>query len=115
MGLFFLVIFPSGYWLARLGKPYNGLLLNVHKLVALAAVVFLVITVNQVRKSALFGLVEMAVLAITALCFAGAIVSGGLVSIPRPMPIAASVLHKLLPYLTFLSTAGTLYLMFIRR
>jgi hypothetical protein len=31
------------------------------------------------------------------------------------MPIAASVLHKLLPYLTFLSTAGTLYLMFIRR
>lgn len=35
----FLLTVVFGFWLGRLGKPYNGLLFNVHKLIALGAVI----------------------------------------------------------------------------
>jgi len=43
-GLFFLFIFLSGIWLSRSGKPLNGLILNIHKLISLAAGIFLIVT-----------------------------------------------------------------------
>ena len=33
-GVCFLIIFIFGFWLKSSGKPYNGLLFNTHKLVA---------------------------------------------------------------------------------
>ena len=32
-GIFALFIFLSGFWLSRLGKPYNGMVFNIHKLI----------------------------------------------------------------------------------
>jgi hypothetical protein len=49
------------------------------------------------------------------LFFLSTIVSGGLVSIDKPMPAPISIMHKLFPYLTVLSTAVTLYLVLGRR
>jgi hypothetical protein len=43
--LFFVFIFLSGFRLSRSGKPYSVILLNVHKLISLAIVVFLVIAI----------------------------------------------------------------------
>jgi hypothetical protein len=38
-----------------------------------------------------------------------------LLSIAKPMPAVVSTMHKLLPYLTVLSTAVTLYLLLGRK
>lgn len=38
-GLGLLITIGLGFWLSQLGKPYNGLLFNAHKLIALGAVV----------------------------------------------------------------------------
>jgi hypothetical protein len=110
-GLFFLVVFLSGFWLSRSGKPYSGILINVHKLVALAAVVLFVITLVRLNRIATLGALEVAGGAVTVLLAIGLFVTGALVSIDHPMPPLVSTLHHLLPYLALLSTAATLYLL----
>ncbi|MBN1955947.1 MAG: hypothetical protein JW900_12985 [Anaerolineae bacterium] len=110
-GLFFLVVFLSGFWLSRSGKPYSGILINVHKLVALAAVVLFVVTLVRLNRIAALGALEVAGGAVTVLLAIGLFVTGALVSIDHPMPPLVFTLHHLLPYLALLSTAATLYLL----
>jgi hypothetical protein len=38
-GLLFLVVFASGFWLSKVGKPYDLVLLPIHKLISLRALV----------------------------------------------------------------------------
>lgn len=110
-GSFFLAIFLSGFWLSRSGKPYSSLYLNIHKLIALAAVVFLVMTVTRLNQVARLNTLELTVCLIAALLFLLTIISGGLASIPKDLPAAISNLHHLLPWVTILSTVVTLYLL----
>jgi hypothetical protein len=110
-GLFFLFIFLSGFWLSRTGKPYSGIILTIHKLIGLAAGVFLVMTVYRIHRVAPLSPVEITAIVVTVLFFAGTVTAGGLLSIDKPMPAAISMMHKLFPYLTVLSTAVTLYLL----
>jgi hypothetical protein len=113
-GLFFLAIFLSGFWLSRTGKPYGSLYLNIHKLIALAAVVFLVLTITRVNQSARQNAVELTVSIVAALLFLATIISGGLVSIPRTLPAFLTTIHHFLPYATLLAIAGTLCLLALR-
>jgi hypothetical protein len=114
-GLFFLFIFLSGFWLSRSGKPYSAIIFNIHKLIGLAAGVFLVMTVYQIHQVAPLGPVEITAIVVTVLFFVGTVTAGGLLSIDKPMPAAISMMHKLFPYLTALSTAVTLYLLLSRK
>ena len=112
-GLFFLFIFLSGIWLSRSGKPLNGLILNIHKLISLAAGIFLIVTLYQMSRAAALVATELIAAAVTAIFFVGMAVSGGLLSIGKPMPPAILLLHKGMSVLTALSTAVTLYLLAI--
>jgi len=114
-GLFFLFIFLSGFWVSRAGKPYPGLRFNVHKLIGLAAGVYLVVTVVQLGRAAPLGPREIAAVAGTALLFVLDVAAGGLVSLEKPMPAALKIAHRLLPYLIALATAFTLYLLLFPR
>jgi hypothetical protein len=44
---FFTVTFALGIWLSKRGKPYPALLFNIHKLTALAGVVFIIFRTTQ--------------------------------------------------------------------
>lgn len=114
-GLFFLFILLSGFWLSRSGKPYSAILFNIHKLIGLAALVFLLITIYQINQAATLSAIELTAGVVTGLFFLSTIISGGLVSIDKPIPAAISMMHKLFPYLTVLSTAVTPYLLLGRR
>lgn len=110
-GLFFLVIFLSGFWLSKSGKPFNAVILSVHKLVSVAAIVLLAVTIYQVNRVAELSGTEVIVSVVTGLLFLVTIISGGLLSISKPMPAAILVMHRITPFLTVLSTAVTLYLL----
>ena len=110
-GLFFLFIFLSGFWLSRSGKPYSVIILTIHKLIGLAAGVFLALTVYRIHQVAPLGPVEITAIVVTVLFFAGTVTAGGLLSVDKPMPAAISMMHKLFPYPTVLSSAVTLYLL----
>jgi len=110
-GFFFLFIFLSGFWLGHSGRPLNGLILAVHKLISLAAVVFLITTVTRLQQVAPLSPLQMAAVAVTVVCFLITIVTGGLVSSGRAMPSVVMLFHRLFPYLTILSNAVALFLL----
>lgn len=79
-GLLLLFTLIFGWWLSRLGKPYHGLLFNVHKLVALGTVIVAGMrfsrTLNALEADT--GIIVLLVLA--ALCVVTLFASGALMS-----------------------------------
>ena len=79
----FIVTVILGLWLCRLGKPYQEVLFNIHKLIALAAVVFIGLHFSnwlqsgEVHSEIIFLLVLMALMVI--ILFAG----GALMSLDK--------------------------------
>lgn len=129
----FVLIFLTGYWLHRDGQhklstdlggsnlsvpageqPFNAGVLTLHKLVSLAAIVYLVVTVLNISKMAPLGKVELIACIITGVLFLGAVASGGILSAARDMPVVVQTLHKALSVLTVLS-AIAMFLLFRRR
>jgi uncharacterized protein YneF (UPF0154 family) len=110
-GLFFLFIFLSGIWLSRTGRPLNVAISTVHKLIGLAAGVFLLVTVTQQSRIVPLSATEWIAIVVTGLCFLGTVASGGFLSSDKPMPVAVLRVHQIVPILTVLTTATTLYLL----
>ena len=109
--LFFLLIFASGFWLQHSGKPYGTVLFNLHKLIGLGVLIFLAVNIYRLNQRGPLSALELSLCVASGLLFLATIVSGGLVSVDQSWPAAVLLLHKILPYLTVLSTAGSLYLL----
>jgi hypothetical protein len=113
-GLLFLFIFLSGIWLSRIGRPLNVAISTVHKLVSLATGITLLVTVYQRNRTVPLSATEWITIVVTGLCFLGNVVSGGLLSFDKPRPTVLLRVHQVVPVLTVLSTAATLYLLLSR-
>lgn len=109
-GSSFLFIFLSGIWLSRIGRPLNVAISTVHKLISLAAGILLLVTIYQRHQLASLSTAEWIAIVVTGLCFLGTVASGGFLSSDKPMPVAVLRVHQIMPVLTALSSAGTLYL-----
>ena len=114
-GLLFLSTFISGFWLSRSGKPFNAIILTIHKLISLAAAVLLGIVIHQIVQVAPLSTIDLVAGVLTVSFFLDAVVSGALLSIGKPMPAAISMMHRISPFLTVFSTAATLYLLLSRK
>jgi hypothetical protein len=114
-GVLFLLALAFGVWLSLAGKPYNGILFNIHKLVALAAVIMLSILIYQGSKSTgphviLTILITLAILGVVALFATGALMSAG--KLPYPTMLA---IHRVAIILTTLALSGMVYLLIGRK
>jgi hypothetical protein len=94
-GVGFLLTLAFGFWLGRIGKPYNGLLFNIHKLISLGAVV---VTAIQVYKS--FNLLEprfmfVVLIVLAGLCVAALFASGAFLSIGNVNYQVAKTIHNI--------------------
>jgi hypothetical protein len=114
-GLFFLLIFLSGFRLSRSGKPYSVVIFTIHKLIGMATGIFLVMTVYPIYQAFSFSPIEITAIVITVLFLVVTVAAGALLSIDKPMPVVISVVHKVSPYLITLSTAVALYLLLSRK
>lgn len=110
-GLLFLCILFSGYWLSRFGKPYSLIVFNLHKLVALGCFAALLVTIFKGHSLTSLKPIEITAIVVTVICFVTMIVSGGLLSIEKPVSIIVHRFHQILPYITGLASAGVLYLL----
>jgi hypothetical protein len=108
------LIFVSGYWLSRMGKPYSGLLLTVHKLIALGAGIYLGITVHKINQTDPLSLAQWTALAAMVLFFLVTVVTGGLASVEKTFPAIVARTHHIGPYLTILSSIIFFYLAYSR-
>jgi hypothetical protein len=113
-GLFFLLVFLSGIWLSRSGRPLNVGLSTVHKLISLSAGVFLLITIYQHSRVIPLNTTEWIAIIVTGLCFLGTVASGGFLSSEKPMSVAVHRVHQIVPVLTLLASAATLFLILSR-
>jgi len=111
---FFVVIFVSGYWLYREGQPFTERMITVHKLFSLGMIVYLVMAILGISKTAPLGQAELIACIVTGMLLLGAVITGGVLSAAKNLPPLAQALHKALPALSILSTAATLYLLYRR-
>ena len=107
----FLIIFLSGFWLSRSGKPYQVIVFTFHKLIALGVLAFLAVTVYRTHQTTPLEPLMWIAFAFTVVIFVATIVTGGLLSIDKPMPSSLTVVHNVFPFLSLLSSAGMLYLL----
>jgi ribose/xylose/arabinose/galactoside ABC-type transport system permease subunit len=49
-GIIFLLTLVFGIWLSNSSKPYNGILFNIHKLIALVAVIVTTMQIYMILK-----------------------------------------------------------------
>ena len=68
-GLFLLFILLSGLWVSRSGKPYNSLIFNIHKLIGLAAGIYLIRTVYLTNQATSLKAAQWTSILITVLLF----------------------------------------------
>lgn len=109
-GLFFLLVFLSGIWLSRSGRPLNVGISTLHKLISLTAGIFLLVTIYQRNQVVASSTAAWIAIVVTGLCFLGTVASGGFLSSEKPLPIAVLRVHQVGLVLATLSSAVTLYL-----
>jgi hypothetical protein len=105
----FLLTVAFGFWLSKVGKPYNGALFNVHKLIALGAVVFAVI---QISKTGIAGSPLLVVALILAgLCVVALFASGALMSIGKLGYALTLTIHRIAPVVLVIAAGTVIYLL----
>ncbi len=107
----FLVTVAFGFWLSRLGKPYNGLLFNVHKLIALATVILAGLAVYQVLKVMDVATLIVLFLVLAALSVIALFVSGALMSAGKGEYSVMKMVHNISPFILVVAMGTTVYLL----
>ena len=107
----FLLTVGFGFWLGKIGKPYNGILFNVHKLFALGTVILASVMVYKSLKvlepqSLLIISIAMAVICVVALFASGAFLSIGNLKYE-----VAKTIHNIAFALVIIAIATTIYLL----
>jgi hypothetical protein len=111
-GLLFTFTLLSGLWLSHSGKPYNSGIFAIHKLIALATIMIIGISVFNLYKAVdLQTLVEIAVIATSGLLFLALVVTGSLLSLNISLSGIALKVHQLVPLLALVASTITISLL----
>ena len=108
-GIVFLLTLVFGFWLNNSGKPYNGILFNIHKLIALGAVVATAMQIYNIFKvmGSQSPIVILVILA--AICVVALFASGAFLSIGNLNYQLMKTIHNIAPVLMVIAMALTLY------
>ena len=109
-GIGFILTLVFGFWLSKLGKPYNGILFNIHKLIALGTVI---VTAMQVYK--IFNTLEsqtliMVLVVFIAICVVTLFASGAFMSIGNMNYNVMKTIHNMAPILVVFTMGLMIYL-----
>lgn len=109
-GVLFLLTLGFGFGLTNAGKPYNGLLFNLHKLIALGAVVIAVIQFSKTIQTADSQAPLIILLIVATLCVVALFASGALMSIGKLDYALTLTIHRLAPVVLTIALALMIYL-----
>ena len=108
-GIAFILTAAFGFWLSRRGKPYNGLLFNAHKLIALGAVILAGLRTNDMLKTSEPQTLLMVLIILIGLCALTLFVSGAFLSIGNADYGIVKFIHNLAPVALVLAAALAAY------
>lgn len=107
----FLLLFTTGYWLGRAGRPYGMSLMAVHKIVAMGVLIFLGVQAYRVNKLSALGAGLWLAVLLAGLAFVAMIATGGTLSAMAASPTMVGLIHKFAPYVTAVLTLLAFYLL----
>ena len=110
-GLLFLFTIGSGFWLSHSGKPLNTVIFTIHKLIALATVIFTVSLIYGLLKNVDPKAAMLTLMVVSGLLVVLLFVTGALLSIGKPANTLVLATHRIAPYLAVLSIAATMYML----
>ena len=110
-GVLFLFTLVFGFWLSASGKPYHGLLFNVHKLIALGCVVLAIVQLSKIFKAGDATIWLTLLLAAGALSILALFVSGALMSAGKLDYASMLAIHRIAPIVLFLAASVVLALL----
>ena len=110
-GIALLLTLVFGFWLQNSGKPYNGILFNIHKLIALAAVILTAVQLYPIIKGS-----EPQALSILLIIAAGLgvvvlFVTGAIMSIRKEANDLPRIIHNVALVLVVITLGATIYLL----
>jgi hypothetical protein len=109
-GILLAGIVISGFVLSRTGRPFNGLLQAVHKLISLGTLIYLAVTLYRANRMAAFSPITIVVVSISAVFFIALFATGGIISAVKTPPAFVTLTHHVAPYVLAALTMGVLYL-----
>jgi hypothetical protein len=108
----FILTLVFGFWLGHIGKPYRGLLFNVHKLIALGAAILTTVRVYNWFKASEPQPLLIVLVVLAGLCVLALFASGAFLSIGNVNYRAVKLIHNIAPLLLVLSTGIVIYLIY---
>ena len=113
LGIVFLLTLAFGFWLSRIGKPYNGILFNIHKLLALGAVIVAVFEIRKTLQSE--GTIPFynVLIALTGVSIIALFATGVLMSIGKLNYAVSLTIHKITPILATMTLIAAIYLSYL--
>lgn len=100
-----------GVVLTSTGRPINLFLSTIHKLVALASIVFAVLLVIDIYRSMGFAPVQPWLIVAAGLFFVGLLATGAILSSDKTATVALRAVHTVI---SFLAPASVLLLAYLR-
>ena len=110
-GIGLILTLLTGIILERSGKSLTGLLFNVHKLIALAAVVLTIIQLVKIFKTHQPQSLLILLLVVCALCVLALFASGGLMSAGKLDLHSMQIVHRITSLVFVLGAGGVFYLL----
>ncbi len=107
-GVLFGLTLAFGIWLSRSGRPFNALLFNLHKLIALGAVVTAGLQVARLLKGQTPA-AEIILLAAAAISVLALFITGALLSLKNPAPVFVLRIHQIAPFLLLGNLAASIF------
>lgn len=102
--LFLLVVFISGVVLDKFGKPFNPLVFNIHKLIALAFVIFASILTYNFFKSTGWNTFSIIISVFFCITILALFITGALISIGRAFSNKMLFIHNIGSVLILVAT-----------
>jgi hypothetical protein len=110
-GVLFLLAVVFGIWVSSLGRPYQGLLFNVHKLIALGGVVLALVRVLGLDPLEYFPPSAVLCLIPAALSVLALFITGALMSIRKEESRLMRRIHQISPVVITVAALGEVYLL----
>jgi heme A synthase len=105
----------SGIWLSNTGKPYKGSIFNIHKLIALAAVILTVVLVRSLLKDVDLCTYTGVLIILSGLFVLILFITGALLSNEKLQISIILFLHRISSILVLLTTGAVIYLLLFRK
>jgi len=109
IGFFITVTF--GFWLSKIGKPYNGILFNVHKLIALGTVILTSVEVYKLLKVMEPQALLILSIVVAVICVLALFASGAFLSIGNVKYKTVKLIHNIALVVMVFALSSVMYLL----